>query len=245
MKTNMNDTGIYYTSAYEKRIIIALGTVILATFVLTRLFVFHQLQAIGLSVIHGYIQGMIVSYFVYGVTCPKRYKWIYNGIGTLLFVVMAVLDRRFQIHFMILISLLEVLFLLIGDHLIHWEFSGDNASFRDTDYDITWFDYVNPDLERYPILFPRDIAKYRRDRLSGVIVAVGMGLRYKYQGLPVAEIRADSGLYLCPLQDVIPNPRLKCRGSAVIASREGDAPCEVTLHWHEYGGYTVVREGNT
>jgi hypothetical protein len=245
MKTGINDTVIYYTSAYEGRIIKALCAVMLAAFVLVRLFEFHPFSAIGLSIIHGYIQGMIVSYLVYGVTCPKRHKWIYTGVGILLFMVLAVLDRRFEQYFMIACSLLEILGLFVGTRLAHGEFSGDNASFRDTDYDLTWFDYVNPDIERYPVLFPRDITKYKRDRLSGRIIGVGMGLRNKYRGFPVAKIKAGSGLYLCPMADLIPNPRLKCRGTAVIASREGENPCEITLYWHEYGGYTAVLAGNT
>jgi hypothetical protein len=236
---------VYYTSAYEERIIKALCAVMAATFVMVSLFAVYPLPAIGMAIIHGYILGMTGSYSVYGVTCPGRQKWIYNSVGALLFVILAVLDRRIEMYVMTACSLLEILGWFIGTRLAHGEFSGDNAPFRDADYDPAWFDYVNPDLELYPVLFPGDITGYRRDRLSGRITGVGMGLRYKYRGLPVAKIQADSGLYLCPLKDVIPNRRLKCRGSAVIASREGDTPCEVTFYWHEYGGYTVVREGNT
>jgi hypothetical protein len=40
------------------------------------------------------------------------------------------------------------------------------------------------------------------------------------------------------MASLIPNPRLKNRGSMVIASKKGEDLCEITLYWHEYGGYT-------
>jgi hypothetical protein len=72
---------------------------------------------------------------------------------------------------------------------------------------------------------------------------VGMGLYHKYRGVAVAKIQASSGMYLCPLSSLVPNPSMKCLGSAEIASRTGEHPCAVTLYWHEYGGYTVVSGG--
>jgi hypothetical protein len=48
---------------------------------------------------------------------------------------------------------------------------------------------------------------------------VGMGLHHKYRGIAVAKIEAFSGFYLCPLSRLVPNPSMKCRGSAEIASR--------------------------
>jgi hypothetical protein len=80
----------------------------------------------------------------------------------------------------------------------------------------------------------------KRDRLSGNIIEVGMGLYHKYRGIAVAKIEATSGFYLCPLSSLVPNPSVKCQGSVEIASRIGENPCAVTLYWHEYGGYTVV-----
>jgi hypothetical protein len=168
----------------------------LAVYIQVRAFSLPLIPAIGLAIIHGYILGMTSSYSVYGVICPKRKKWIYNGIGALLFMILAVLDRRFEMYFMTACSLLEILGSLRG--------SGTGFS---------------------------------------AVMAVGMGLKGKYQGFPVAKIKADSKLYLCPLADLVPNPRLKCRGSIMIASRKGENPCEVTLYWHEYGGYTGVRNG--
>jgi hypothetical protein len=71
---------------------------------------------------------------------------------------------------------------------------------------------------------------------------MGMGLRHKYRGVTVAKIKASSGFYLCPLSSLVPNPSMKCRGSVEIAARTREKPCTVTLYWHEYDGYTVVRE---
>jgi hypothetical protein len=71
-----------------------------------------------------------------------------------------------------------------------------------------------------------------------------MGLRHKYRGIAVAKIEVPSGFYLCPLSSLVPNPSMKYRGLAEIASRTGEHPCTVTLYWHEYGGYTVVSGEN-
>jgi hypothetical protein len=60
-----------------------------------------------------------------------------------------------------------------------------------------------------------------------------MGLRHKYRGLAVAKIKAPSGMYLCPLSSLVPNPSMKRRRSAEIASRTGEKLCAVTLYWHE------------
>jgi hypothetical protein len=99
-------------------------------------------------------------------------------------------------------------------------------------------------IGQYPVWFPRDIGSGKRDRLSGRIVEVGMGLRHKYRGTAVAKIKVPSGFYLCPLSSLVPNPSMKCQGSLEIASRTGEPSCTVTLYWHEYGGYTVVSGGN-
>jgi hypothetical protein len=107
------------------------------------------------------------------------------------------------------------------------------------DYDRTWFDVVVEGIDKYPVLFPPDIGNRTGGRLSGRMVEVGMGLRQKYRGIAVAKIKAPSGFYLCPLTRLVPNPSMKCRGSAVIASRTGEHPCIVAFYWHEYGGYTV------
>jgi hypothetical protein len=98
-------------------------------------------------------------------------------------------------------------------------------------------------IENYLVLFPPDIGSGKRDRLSGRIVEVGMGLYHKYRGVAAAKIKASSGMYLCPLSSLVPNSSMKCRGSVEIASRRGEYPCTVTLYWHEYGGYTVVSGG--
>ncbi|MDR2797348.1 MAG: hypothetical protein LBB80_03300 [Treponema sp.] len=104
----------------------------------------------------------------------------------------------------------------------------------------TWFNVVIEDIGCYPVWFPRDMGSGKRDRLSGDIIEVGMGLYHKYRGMAVAKIKASSGMYLCPLSSLVPNPSMRCRGSVEIASRTGENPCTVTFYWHEYGGHTVV-----
>jgi hypothetical protein len=104
-------------------------------------------------------------------------------------------------------------------------------------------DVVIEDLDQYPVLFPPDMGNRKGDLLPGRIVKVGMGLRHKYRGVAVAKIAASSGFYLCPLSRLVPNPSMKCRGLAEIASRTEEYPCTVTLYWHEYGGYTAVFGG--
>jgi hypothetical protein len=119
---------------------------------------------------------------------------------------------------------------------------GDYAAFLEDDFDRAWFNVVIGDIDKYPVLFPPDMGNRKGDRLSGRIVEVGMGLHHKYRGIAVAKIAASSGFYLCPLSRLVPNPSMKCRGSAEIAARTGEHPCTVTLYWHEYGGCTEVRE---
>jgi hypothetical protein len=119
---------------------------------------------------------------------------------------------------------------------------GDYAAFLEDDFDHTWFDFVIEGIDGYPVLFSPDIGNRKGDRLSGRIVEVGMGLRHKYRGMAVAKVKAVSGFYLCPFSSLVPNPSMKCRGSAEIAARSGEPSCTVTLYWHEYGGYTVVAE---
>jgi hypothetical protein len=126
------------------------------------------------------------------------------------------------------------------DTALEGKADGDYAAFLEDDFDNTWFDVVIEDIGHYPVWFPRDIGNGKRDRLSGRIVEVGMGLCHKYRGVAVAKIKASSGMYLCPLSSLVPNPFMKCRGSVEITSRTGKNSCAVTLYWHEYGGYTVV-----
>jgi hypothetical protein len=80
------------------------------------------------------------------------------------------------------------------------------------------------DIGKYPVWFSRDIGNHRGDHLSGRIVEVGMGLHHKYRGRTMAKIEVPSGIYLCPLSSLVPNPSMKCRGSVEIASRTGNIP---------------------
>jgi hypothetical protein len=155
---------------------------------------------------------------------------------------MAILDWRFEMYFTIFCSLfITVVFLIIITCLEKGKASGDYATFSDKDFDNSYFDFVHEFIQDYPVFFPLGVSHYKRDRLSGSIIEVGMGIRDKYQGIPVAKIKTDSGYYLCPLDKLIPNPQMKCRGSIVIASREQENQCTVTLYWDEYTGNTEVK----
>jgi hypothetical protein len=214
----------------------------LVSFVIVSSFTPGLFLKIGLAIIHGFILSMIVSYCVFGITGRKRNKCIINAVGGILLSVIAILDWRFEIYFMISCSLLiTIVFLIIITCLEKGKASGDYASFSDKDFDNSWFDFIHEFIKDYPVFFPLDVAHYKRDRSAGCILEVGMGIRNKYQGIPVAKIKADSGYYLSPLDKLIPNPQMKCRGSVVIASRKRDFSCTVTLYWDEYTGHTEVK----
>jgi hypothetical protein len=153
---------------------------------------------------------------------------------------LSVLDWRFETVLILFCSLLTVAATLWCLYRNNGKADGDYAAFLEDDFDRTWFDVVIEDIDKYPVLFPPDIGNRKGDRLSGRIVEVGMGLHHKYRGIAVAKIEASSGFYLCPLSSLVPNPSMKCRGSAEIAARTGENSCTITLYWHEYGGYTVV-----
>jgi hypothetical protein len=231
---------VYYTTAYEIRIVKTLCAFIAANGIILFSFTLNRFQAAGLGVIHGYIMGMILSYEVFGITCAKRNRRIIIALGIGLLGFLAALDWRMEtalILFCFLLTAAAALWCLYRDR---GKADGDYAAFLEDDYDRTWFDTVIEDLDHYPVLFPPDMGSGKRDLFSGRIVEVGMGRYHKYRGAAVAKITAPSGFYLCPLSRLVPNPSMKCRGSVVIASRTGEQPGAVTLYWHEYGGYTVV-----
>jgi hypothetical protein len=157
---------------------------------------------------------------------------------------LAALDWRIETGLVLLCSLLIMTATLWCLYRDKGKVGGDYAAFLEDDFDRTWFDAVIEDLDQYPVLFSPDMGNHKADRLSGKIVEVGMGLRHKYQGVAVAKVAASSGFYLCPLSRLVPNPSMKCRGSAEIAARTEEHPCTVTLYWYEYGGYTVVSRGD-
>jgi hypothetical protein len=238
----MTENPVYYTTAYEARIVKTLCAFIAANGIILLSFTLNRLQAAGLGVIHGYIMGMILSYLVFGITCRKRNRRIITALGIGMLGSLAALDWRFETGLVLLCSLLTVVAALWCLHWDQGKTDGDYAAFLEDDFDRSWFDTVIESVSDYPVWFPRDIGNYKRDRLSGRIVEVGMGLYHKYRGVAVAKIKASSGIYLCPLSSLVPNPSVKCRGSVEIASRTGEHPCTVTLYWDEYGGYTVVRK---
>jgi hypothetical protein len=238
----MTESPVYYTTAYEIRIVKTLCAFIAANGIILLSFALNRLQAVGLGVIHGYIIGMILSYLVFGITCKKRNRRIIVALGMGMFGFLAVLDWRFEIGLVLFCSLLTVAAARWCLYRDKGKTDGDYAAFLEDDFDRAWFDFVIEGIDRYPVLFPQDIGNRKEDRLSGKIVEVGMVLHHKYRGIAVAKIKASSGFYLCPLSSLVPNPSMKCRGSVAIATRTGENSCTVTLYWHEYGGYTALSQ---
>jgi hypothetical protein len=60
----MTETPVYYTTAYEIRIVKTLCAFIAANGIILFSFPLNRLQAVGLGVVHGYIMGMIMSCLV-------------------------------------------------------------------------------------------------------------------------------------------------------------------------------------
>jgi hypothetical protein len=236
----MAESPVYYTTAYEIRIVKTLCAFIAANVIILLSFTLNRLQAAGLGVVHGYIMGMVLSYQVFGITCKKRNRRIVIALGIVMLGFFAVLGWRIETALVLFCSLLTAAAALWCLYRDKGKADGDYAAFLEDDYDRTWFDVVIEDIDKYPVLFPPDMGNRKGDHLPGNILEVGMGLRYKYRGIAVAKIKAPSDFYLCPLSSLVPNPSMKCRGSAVIASRTGEKPCTVTFYWHEYGGYTVI-----
>jgi hypothetical protein len=243
-RETMAASPVYYTTAYETRIVKTLCAFIAANGIILLSFTLNRIQAVGLGVIHGYIMGMILSYQVFGITCKKRNRRIIIALGIGMLGLLAALDWRFETVLILFCSLLIVAATLWCLYRDQGKADGDYAAFLEDDFDWTWFDVVIEDLDQYPVLFPPDMGNRKGDMLSGKIVEVGMGLRHKYREIAVAKIVAPSGFYLCPLSRLVPNPSIKCRGSAEIASRRGEPSCTVTLYWHEYGGHTAVSGGD-
>jgi hypothetical protein len=241
---NIDEDPMYYTTAYEIRIVKTLCAFIAANMILLLSFTLNCFQAAGLGLVHGYIMGMIMSYLGFGITCKKRDRRPILALGCGILGFLAVLDWRFETALVLICAVAIMVVSLWCLYRDRGKADGDYAAFLEDDYDPAWFDTVIERIGEYPVLFPLDIGSCKRDRLSGRIVEVGMGLHHKYRGVPVAKIKAESGVYLCPLSSLVPRPSMKCRGSLEIASRTGEPSCTVTLYWHEYGGYTVISRGN-
>jgi hypothetical protein len=237
---NMGEDPMYYTTAYENRIVKTLCAFIAANVIILLSFTLNRLQAAGLGLVHGYIMGMIMSYLVFGITCKKRDRRLILALGCGMLGFLAALGWRFETALVLICAVAVTAVSLWRFHRDRWKADGDYAAFLEDDYDPAWFDTVIEGIGEYPVLFPLDIRSRKQDRLSGRIVKVGMGLRHKYRGVAVAKVKAASGVYLCPFSSLVPRPSMRCRGSLEIASRAGEPFCTVTLYWHEYGGYTVV-----
>jgi hypothetical protein len=236
----MTASQVYYTTAYEIRIVKTLCAFIAANGIILLSFSLNRPQAAGLGVVHGYVMGMILSYQGFGITCKKRNRRIIIALGIGMLGFVAALDWRFEAMLILFCSLLIMAATLWCLYRDKGKADGDYAAFLEDDFDRAWFDVVIKDLDKYPVFFPPDIGNRKGDRLPGKIVEMGMGLRHKYRGIAVAKIEAPSGFYLCPLSSLVSNPSMRCRGSAEIAARTGESPCTVTFYWHEYGGNTVI-----
>jgi hypothetical protein len=237
---NMDEDPIYSTTAYEIRIVKTLCAFIAANVIILLSFALNRLQAAGIGLVHGYIMGMIMSYLIFGITCKKRDRRIILALGCGMLGFLAALDWRFETVLVLVCAVAVTAVSLWCLHRDRGKADGDYAAFREDDFDPAWFDTVIERIGEYPVWFPPDIGSRKRDRLSGRIVEVGMGLHHKYRGMVVAKIKAPSGFYLCHLSSLAPRPSMKCRSSLEIASRNAEPFCTVTLYWHEYGGYTVV-----
>jgi hypothetical protein len=231
---------MYYTTAYEIRIVKTLCAFIAANVIILLSFALNRLQAAGLGLVHGYIMGMMMSYLVFGITRKKRDRRIILALGYGFLGFLAALDWRFETALILLCAVAVTAASLWCLYRDKGKADGDYAAFLEDDFDHSWFDTVIEGISEYPVLFSPDIGNHKRDRLPGRIAEVGMGLHHKYRGMAVAKIKAPSGFYLCPLSSLVPRPSMRCRGSLEIASRNGEPSCTVTLYWHEYGGYTVV-----
>jgi hypothetical protein len=230
----------YYTTSYEIRVAKTLCVFIAANAAVLLSFTLNRPEAAGLGLVHGYVTGMIMSYLVFGINCDKRDRLVALAASTGILGPLAVLDWRLETVLVLCYSLLILAVTLRCLKRDRGKLNGDYGFFSERDYDRNWFDVAIEDTGKYPVLFPPDIGRGRGDRLSGRIVELGMGLRGKYRGIPVAKIEASSGFYLCPLSRLTPDSAAEWRGSVEIASRSGENLCTVTFYRHEYGGYTVV-----
>jgi hypothetical protein len=240
---NMVEDSIYYTTAYEIRIVKTLCAFIAANVIILLSFTLNRLQAAGLGLVHGYIMGMIMSYLVFGITCKKQDRRPILALGCGMLGFLAALDWRFETALVLICAVAITAVSLWCLHRDRGKADGDYAAFLEDDFDPTWFDTVIEGIGEYPVWFPPDIGSRKRNHLLGRIVAVDMGLHHKYRGMAVAKIEAESGVYLCPLSSLAPHLSMKCRGSLEIVSRTREPSCTVTLYWHEYGGCTVVSGG--
>jgi hypothetical protein len=114
----MDENPVYYTTAYEIRIVKTLCAFIAANGIILLSFTLNRLQATGLGMIHGYIMGMILSYQVFGITYKKRDRRIIIALGIGLLGSLAALDWRFETGLVLLCSLLTV---TVALWCLHWD----------------------------------------------------------------------------------------------------------------------------
>jgi hypothetical protein len=179
---NMDENPMYYTTAYEIRIVKTLCAFIAANVIILLSFTLNRLQAAGLGLVHGYIMGMIMSYLVFGITCKKGDRRLILALGCSMLGFLAALNWRFETALVLICAVAVTAVSLWCLHRDRGKADGDYAAFLEDDYDPTWFDTVVGGIGEYLVLFPPDIGSRKRDRLLGRIVEVGMGLHHKYRG---------------------------------------------------------------
>jgi hypothetical protein len=135
----MIENPVYYTTAYDIRIVKTLCAFIAANGIILLSFTLNRLQAAGLGVIHGYIIGMILSYLVFGITCKKRNRRIIIALSCGMLGLLATMDWRFETGLVLLCSLLTVTATLWCLHRDKGTVDGDYAAFLEDDFDRTWF----------------------------------------------------------------------------------------------------------
>jgi hypothetical protein len=135
-RKTMTESPVYYTTAYEIRIVKTLCVFIAANGIILLSFTLNRLQAAGLGMIHGYIMGMILSYHVFGITCKKRNRRIIIALGCGMLGFLAALDWRFETGLVLLCSLLTVAAALWCLHRDKGKVDGDYAAFLEDDFDL-------------------------------------------------------------------------------------------------------------
>jgi hypothetical protein len=59
-------------------------------------------------------------------------------------------------------------------------------------------------IDGYPVLFLQNIGSQKRNRRSGSIIEVEIGLHHKYWGITTVKVEASSVFYLRPLSSLAP-----------------------------------------
>jgi hypothetical protein len=151
----MTESPVYYTTAYEIRIVKTLCAFIAANGIILLSFTLNRLHAAGLGVIHGYIIGMIMSYLVFRITCKKRDRRLVIAPGCGMLGILAALDWKMETALVLICALAVTEVSLWCRCRDRGKADGDYAAFLEDDFDRSWFDVVIEGISDYPVLFPR------------------------------------------------------------------------------------------